>query len=152
MPPSAPTLRPYQRDAVEAVLAARRAGVRRMVVCLPTGAGKTVVFAHLATLARRQVLVLAHREELVTQARDKIARALEGSGVVAIEQGSQRAPAGAKVLVASIRSLHRTVTAVSRRAFGSTGSMSRACLTASERGSGHAPWGSCSSRSTWCRR
>jgi len=32
-----------------------------------TGAGKTVIFSHLARLARRQVLVLAHREELLTQ-------------------------------------------------------------------------------------
>lgn len=102
----APTLRPYQREAIDAVLAARRAGLRRMVVCLPTGAGKTVIFAHLARLARRGVLVLAHREELVSQARDKIERALGGEGVVAVEQADRRAPAGAKVVIASIRSLH----------------------------------------------
>jgi superfamily II DNA or RNA helicase len=108
VPAPAPTLRPYQRAAIDAVLAARRAGVRRMVVCLPTGAGKTVIFSHLARLARRQVLVLAHREELLAQARDKLERALDGvpGAVVAIEQGAQRAPAEAKVLVCSIRSLH----------------------------------------------
>ena len=106
MSPGAPALRPYQREAVEAVLAARRSGVRRMVVCLPTGAGKTVIFSHLARLARRQVLVLAHREELLAQARDKIERALGDAGVVAIEQGARRAPAEARVLVCSIRSLH----------------------------------------------
>ncbi len=75
-----------------------------MVVCLPTGAGKTVIFAHLAALARRKVLVLAHREELLAQAKEKIARTLDG--VVAIERGAESAPADAKVLVASIRSLH----------------------------------------------
>ena len=85
LPSSAPSdLRPYQRAAVEAVLAARRAGKRRLLVHLPTGAGKTVIFAHLAQLARRQVLVLAHREELLTQAREKLQRALGGEGVVAI--------------------------------------------------------------------
>lgn len=105
-PPEAPTLRPYQESAVAAVLAARRAGTRRMVVCLPTGAGKTVIFAHLARLARRQVLVLAHREELVAQARDKIARALGAEGVVSVERGAERADEAAKVLVCSIRSLH----------------------------------------------
>jgi superfamily II DNA or RNA helicase len=107
---SAPSdLRPYQRDAVEAVLAARRAGKRRLLVHLPTGAGKTVIFSHLAQLARRQVLVLAHREELLTQARDKLQRALggaAGTSVVAIERGELRAPRDARVLVCSIRSLH----------------------------------------------
>ena len=72
---AAPTLRPYQREAVDAVLAARREGVRRQLICLPTGSGKTVIFAHLAGIARRQVIVLAHRSELLEQAREKIARA-----------------------------------------------------------------------------
>ncbi len=102
---SSPPLRPYQQEAVDAVLAARRAGLRRIMVCLPTGAGKTVIFAHLARLARRQVLVLAHREELLGQAREKIARALGGEEVVAIERGAERAGEGARVLVCSIRSL-----------------------------------------------
>ena len=102
---SAPELRPYQRETIDAVIAARRRGVRRMVVCLPTGAGKTVIFSQLARMATKQVLVLAHREELLGQARDKLERALEGTRVVALERGSERASADAKVLVASLRSL-----------------------------------------------
>ena len=106
--PQAPlSLRPYQRDAVAAVIAARKGGLRRLLVCLPTGAGKTVIFSQLARLAKKSVLVLAHREELLAQAREKIERALSGSALVAIEQGSKRAPADAKVLVCSIRSLHQ---------------------------------------------
>jgi ATP-dependent helicase IRC3 len=101
-----PTLRLYQREAIEAVLDARRSGVRRMLVCLPTGAGKTVIFSHLAQLARRQVLVLAHREELLSQARAKLEHALAGAAVVAVERGAERGAQGAKVLVCSIRSLH----------------------------------------------
>jgi superfamily II DNA or RNA helicase len=104
--PDAPALRPYQRAAIDAVLAARRGGARRLVVCLPTGAGKTVIFSHLAGLARRPVLVLAHREELLAQAADKIGRALGDASAVAIEQADRRAPASAKVVVCSIRSLH----------------------------------------------
>jgi superfamily II DNA or RNA helicase len=99
-------LRPYQRAAIEAVLAARRAGKRRLLVHLPTGAGKTVIFSQLARLAKRQVLVLAHREELLEQARDKLQRALGDAAVVAIERGATRAPENARVLVCSIRSLH----------------------------------------------
>ncbi|MDB4938512.1 MAG: helicase, phage associated protein [Labilithrix sp.] len=91
-----------------------------MVVCLPTGAGKTVIFSHLARLARRQVLVLAHREELLGQAREKLERALEGLHVVAVEQGAQRASSEAKVLVCSIRSLHekRLAKVIENRDFG----------------------------------
>jgi len=103
-------LRPYQREAIDAVLAARRAGTRRMVVALPTGAGKTVVFAELIRQARYPVLVLAHRDELVKQACAKIQAALgrdpTDERIVAIEQGATRAPAEASVLVASIRTLH----------------------------------------------
>jgi ATP-dependent helicase IRC3 len=106
MSTAALTLRPYQRESIEAVLAARRQGVRRMLVCLPTGAGKTVIFSELARLARRQVLVLAHREELLSQARAKLEAAMEGQHVVSIERGAERAAADAKVLVCSIRSLH----------------------------------------------
>jgi superfamily II DNA or RNA helicase len=106
VPPAPLALRPYQRDAIAAVIAARKEGSRRLLVCLPTGAGKTVIFSQLARLAKKSVLVLAHREELLSQAREKIERAIEGSAVVAIEQGAKRAPAGAKVIVCSIRSLH----------------------------------------------
>jgi ATP-dependent helicase IRC3 len=100
------SLRPYQREAIDAVVAARRSGVRRMLVCLPTGAGKTVIFSELARLARRGVLVLAHREELLGQARAKLEAALGGAHVVAVERGAERAAPEARVLVCSIRSLH----------------------------------------------
>jgi ATP-dependent helicase IRC3 len=78
-----------------------------MLVCLPTGAGKTVIFSRLAQLAQRQVLVLAHREELLFQAKEKLQQALGDGHVVAIERGAERGAADAKVLVCSIRSLHR---------------------------------------------
>lgn len=103
---AAPALRPYQTEAIRAVVSARTRGVRRQVVCLPTGSGKTVIFAALARLARRPVLVLAHRHELLEQAREKIARALGDAGTVAVEQADRRADAGARVVVASMRSLH----------------------------------------------
>lgn len=100
------TLRPYQRDALAAVISARKRGVRRMVVALPTGAGKTVIFSELARLARRPVLVLAHRSELVRQAAQKLGQALQDPGAVHIEMADQRAAPGARVVAASIRTLH----------------------------------------------
>ena len=98
-------LRPYQSEAISAVIAARRRGLRRMVVALPTGAGKTVIFSELARLAKRPVLVLAHRTELVQQAADKLGRAIGDPSLVAVEQGANRASVGVRVVVASIRSL-----------------------------------------------
>jgi ATP-dependent helicase IRC3 len=120
LPISTPTLRPYQQSAIDAVLEARRAGVRRQLVCLPTGAGKTVVFAELARLARRQVLVLAHREELLGQAKAKLESVMPGAGVIALERGSERAADAAKVVVCSIRSLHeaRLARVLAGRDFG----------------------------------
>ena len=98
-------LRPYQQESISAILSARRQGIKRMVVCLPTGAGKTVIFSHLASIAQRRVLVLAHREELLTQAQDKLQRALGQRGSVEIEQADQSASLSAKIVVASLRSL-----------------------------------------------
>lgn len=113
-------LRPYQREAIARVIRARKAGVKRQVVCLPTGAGKTVIFSELARLANRPVLVIAHRRELVEQARAKIARALGDAGVVAVEQGEQTAHDEAKVIVASVRSLReeRLARLMAQRRFG----------------------------------
>ena len=118
------TLRPYQLEAIQQVIAARRAGIRRQLICLPTGSGKTVIFSELARKARRPVLVLAHRRELVQQARDKIARAMgvadDDHATVAVEQGDERAAASARVVVASIRSLgeKRLELLLERREFG----------------------------------
>lgn len=113
-------LRPYQRQAIARVIGARKAGVKRQVVCLPTGAGKTIIFSELARLAKRPVLVIAHRRELVEQARDKIARALGDTSVVAVEQGQQTAHDEAKVVVASVRSLReeRLARLMADRRFG----------------------------------
>lgn len=74
---AAMALRPYQREACEAVSAEWANGNRRTLLVMVTGAGKTIVFAELAKQAVREggrVLVLAHRGELLDQARDKIAR------------------------------------------------------------------------------
>jgi superfamily II DNA or RNA helicase len=72
-------LRPYQRDAIDAIVRARRAGTTRPAVVLPTGSGKTVVFAHDVKEWResdegrgRRALVLAHRTELIEQAAGKL--------------------------------------------------------------------------------
>lgn len=61
------TLRPYQQEAVEATLSHFRHSDESAVIVLPTGAGKSLVIAELARLARRKILVLTHVKELVEQ-------------------------------------------------------------------------------------
>jgi len=70
-------LRPYQREAMDAVTDAWRRGLMRPAVVLPTGAGKTVVFAHLIAAWLElnpgwRAVVLAHRTELIEQAMSKL--------------------------------------------------------------------------------
>ena len=60
-------LRPYQQEAVEATLRHFRQSDESAVIVLPTGAGKSLVIAELARLARRRILVLTHVKELVEQ-------------------------------------------------------------------------------------
>lgn len=71
-------LRPYQKEAKEAVLTEWNDGIQRTLLVLPTGCGKTVVFAKITEECVRngkRVLILAHRGELLTQASDKIEKA-----------------------------------------------------------------------------
>ena len=64
-------LRPYQQQAVDAVIHHFRRRSIPAVLVLPTGAGKSLVIAELARKARGRVLVLAHVKELVAQNHGK---------------------------------------------------------------------------------
>ena len=70
--PTALALRPYQKEAIAAIEQALKRGVRRPMLVLPTGCGKTCVFASLIAKRGGSALVLAHRDELLRQAADKI--------------------------------------------------------------------------------
>lgn len=64
-------LRPYQKETVKGIKKSFAKGNKRVVMCLPTGGGKTVVFSHMASEAQKRgkkVLVLSHRTSLLTQA------------------------------------------------------------------------------------
>lgn len=68
-------LRPYQQEARTAVESEWEQGNDRTLLVLPTGCGKTIVFAKISEDRVRQgdrVLILAHRGELLDQAADKI--------------------------------------------------------------------------------
>ena len=66
------TPRPYQHEAVAALLAAAARGVHRPLLVLPTGTGKTIIFALLVQRRGGRALILAHRDELIQQALDKL--------------------------------------------------------------------------------
>ena len=74
--PAPPTFRlaprPYQYEAVAALLAATARGMQRPLLVLPTGTGKTIVFALLVQRRQGRSLILAHRDELIQQAADKL--------------------------------------------------------------------------------
>lgn len=71
-------LRPYQEKAKHKVFEQWEDGFNKTLIVLPTGCGKTIVFAKIAEECVRQgarVLILAHRGELLEQASDKIFKA-----------------------------------------------------------------------------
>lgn len=100
-------LRPYQAEARRAIHAEWAAGRRRTLLVLPTGTGKTVVFAAVAedcVRAGRRVLVLAHRGELLIQAADKI---YAGTGLrCALEQAEHSSlDSPLRITVGSVQTL-----------------------------------------------
>lgn len=97
------TLRPYQAEALEAVLTSSEKGIKRPMVVLPTGMGKTVLFTSIAREMNTRTLVIAHREELLTQAKSKFQNVWPGVPI-GIVQGRKN-EYGAKVVAASIQTL-----------------------------------------------
>lgn len=71
------SLRPYQVEATDRIRQSFGAGQRKVIICLPTGGGKTVVFSSIVaqTAARgKRVAILTDRIELLTQAGGSISR------------------------------------------------------------------------------
>jgi len=103
------SLRDYQIEAVDAVSKAWAADVRRPAVVLPTGMGKTVIFADMVArehVAGHVTLILVHRDELVRQTVEKIEAAAPGArvGVIKAERNEW---VGCDVVIASVQTLGR---------------------------------------------
>ncbi|ENB2050255.1 DEAD/DEAH box helicase [Vibrio fluvialis] len=102
-------LRPYQADSVKAVIHYFRQHSTPAVIVLPTGAGKSLVIAELARLAKGRVLVLAHVKELVEQNHAKY----EGYGLTGaiFSAGLGRKETDQQVVFASVQSVVRNLDA-----------------------------------------
>lgn len=100
-------LRPYQAEARDAILSAWDEGYRKTLLVLPTGCGKTVVFASVTENQVRKghrVLIMAHRGELLTQAADKLKAA---SGLDSVLEKAESSNLGSfiPVTIGSVQSL-----------------------------------------------
>ena len=102
-------LRPYQEEARKAVEKEWERGIKKTLLVLPTGCGKTIVFAKVTEDQVRKgnrILILAHRGELLEQAADKIWKAT-GLGC-AMEKAEQSCQGSwFRVVVGSVQSLMR---------------------------------------------
>nr|DAV79940.1 MAG TPA: Chromatin remodeling complex ATPase [Caudoviricetes sp.] len=103
-------LRPYQQGARDAIHTEWENGHTRTLLVLPTGTGKTIVFASVAAdqvRAGDRVLILAHRGELLEQAADKLQRS---TGLVsAVEKAESTClDSWFRVVVGSVQTLQRT--------------------------------------------
>jgi ATP-dependent helicase IRC3 len=98
-------LRPYQQQALDAIIAAELRGIRRPLVALPTGTGKTIIFAHLIQQRPGRALVLVHRDELVWQAVDKLEIVAPDLAIGIVK--AERDDVDARCIIASVQTLSR---------------------------------------------
>lgn len=102
-------LRPYQQEAKDAIFEQWDSGVSKTLLVLPTGCGKTVVFAKVTEECVRngdRVLILAHRGELLDQAADKLMKTT-GLGCALEKAESSCQGTWFRVVVGSVQTLMR---------------------------------------------
>lgn len=102
-------LRPYQQEAREAIFEQWDGGVLKTLLVLPTGCGKTIVFAKVTEDCVRRgdrVLILAHRGELLEQAADKIR---QSTGLECAVEKAEETCMGSwfRVVVGSVQTMMR---------------------------------------------
>ena len=100
-------LRPYQIEASDAVFSEWKSNKSTLLV-IATGLGKTIIAADIIDKCiknGKKVLFLAHREELLSQAIDKLKKARDVDAE--LEKGSTHADKSANCIVASIQSMYR---------------------------------------------
>lgn len=102
-------LRPYQEEAKNAIFHEWEIGQNKTLLVLPTGCGKTIVFAKVTEDCVRKgnrVLILAHRGELLEQAADKIAKS---TGLGCATEKAEETCVGSwyRIVVGSVQTMMR---------------------------------------------
>ena len=102
-------LRPYQEEAKKSIFSEWEKGIKKTLLVLPTGCGKTIVFAKVTEECVRngdRVLILAHRRELLEQAADKIHKS---TGLMCATEKAEESCLGSwfRITVGSVQTLMR---------------------------------------------
>jgi superfamily II DNA or RNA helicase len=99
-------LRPYQRQCLDSILSMYQdKGEHRLIAQLATGGGKTIIFAYLAMVLKVPTLILAHRDELLTQAISKIRYVWPEAEIGRVQ--AEWNETGRQITVASVQTLSR---------------------------------------------
>ena len=93
-------LRPYQHETIQHLLHSPH---QREVVCMPTGAGKTVVFTQFCTLSGLRVLILVNRSELLNQT----AKTMQGNCVLISPEKRYKSLPISRTYIAMVETLAR---------------------------------------------
>lgn len=102
-------LRNYQQNTINALRKAIQSGKRKLIMCAPTGAGKTVMFSFMLKLAiakGKKCMVLTHRTELLSQAGGILSNL--GCELVNLDAKLKRLP-DANLYVAMTQTLARRI-------------------------------------------
>jgi superfamily II DNA or RNA helicase len=103
-------LRPYQVKGVKAVMDSYNSGVKKVGMVMGVGTGKTVTFSavidEMIKKTGKKALILAHREELLTQAGEDLAL-VNPKLTFAVEQGTNHADMDVDVIIASVPTIGR---------------------------------------------
>ena len=102
-------LRPYQEEARTKIKDEWDKGNKKTLLVLPTGCGKTIVFAMIAAdmvKKGKRVLILAHRAELLEQAADKIRKS---TGLICSVEKAEESCIGSwfMITVGSVQTLQK---------------------------------------------
>ena len=98
-------LRDYQKEAVETVMEKFTEGKRRLLMQMPTGTGKTIVFSEIIKRVNRPTLLLAHRDELINQAQDKLLMVYPEGDIGVVK--AERNELAHQITIASVQTLAR---------------------------------------------